>query len=136
MATPVAGYMSHASELRSLKMNVASFVPKLTTRDFAGGVFALDGPPLPGFIAEGQVCDPDNLTEEDPAAADEGQLVCQLTDEVKDVTMPARWMNARKGDCILSPGGDGLMLNVKPTQWYSHNGIMTRNYDEITHSTG
>ena len=140
MATPVAGYMSHASELRPLKMNVASFVPKLTTRNFTGDVFALDGPPLPGFIAEGQVCDPDNLTEEDLAAADEGQLVCQLTDEVKDVTMPARWMNARKGDCILPPGGDGiiggLMLNVKPTQWYSHNGIMTRNYDEIAHSTG
>lgn len=50
--------------------------------------------------------------------------------------MPARWMNARK----VSPGGDGiiggLMLNVKPAQWYSHSGIMTRNYDEITHSTG
>ena len=28
------------------------------------------------------------------------------------------------------------MLNVKPAQWYSHCGIMTRNYDEITHSTG
>lgn len=140
MATPVAGYLSHASELRPLKMNLASFVPKLTTHNFVGGVFALDGPPLPGFIAEGQICDPDNLTEEDLAVADEGQLVCQLTDEVKDVMMPARWMNARKGDCILSPGGDGiiggLMLNVKLAQWYSHSGIMTRNYDEITHSTG
>lgn len=140
IATPVAKFMSHASEVRPLKMNVASFAPKLTTPDFTGGLFALDGPPQPGFIAEGQVCDPDNLTEEDLAVADMGQLVCQLTEEVKDVLMPARWMNARKGDCILSPGGDGiiggLMLNVKPAQWYSHSGIMTRNYDEITHSTG
>jgi len=139
-ATPVAAYMSHRCGQRSVKMNVASFAPKLTKLNFTDGVFALGGPPLPGFIAEDQVCDPDNLTEEDLAAADEGQLVCQLTDEVKDVMMPARWMNARKGDCILSPGGDGiiggLMLNVKPAQWYSHSGIMTRNYDEITHSTG
>lgn len=105
-----------------------------------GGLHALNGPPPPGFIAEGEVCDPDNLTEDDLSAADAGQLVCQLTNEVQDVLMPARWMNARKGDCILSPGGDGiiggLMMNVKPAQWYSHTGIMTRNYDEITHSTG
>ena len=48
-------------------------------------------------------------------------------------------MNARKGDVILSPGGTGLigglLLSVDPPQWYSHSGIMTRNYDEITHST-
>jgi hypothetical protein len=100
----------------------------------------LDGPPPAGPIAEGQICTPDNLTEADLAQADQGQLVCQLTDEVKDVLMPARWMNARKGDILLSPGGDGiiggLMLRVNPPQWYSHSGIMTRNYDEITHSTG
>ncbi|WP_090641287.1 carboxypeptidase regulatory-like domain-containing protein [Paenibacillus sp. UNC496MF] len=105
-----------------------------------GGVHALSGPPLPGMIAEGQICDPDNLTEDELAKAEKGQLVCQLTSETTDVTMPARWMNARKGDVILSPGGDGiiggLMLNVRPAQWYSHSGIMTRNYDEITHSTG
>lgn len=97
------------------------------------------GPPAPGPISEGQICDPDNLTEDDLSQADEGQLVCQLTSEVREVLMPARWMNARKGDIILSPGGDGfiggLMMNVHPPQWYSHCGIMTRNYDEITHST-
>lgn len=102
--------------------------------------YSITGPPTPGPIAEGQVCDPDQLGEDDLAAADAGQLVCQLTSEVADFQMPARWMNARKGDCILSPGGagfiGGLMLNVKPAQWYSHTGIMTRNYDEITHSTG
>lgn len=113
-------------------------VPAL--RGFGQVRHALNGPPMPGFVAEGQVCDPDNLTEDELAAANQGQLVCQLTDEVMNVTMPARWMNARKGDCILSPGGDGiiggLMLNVQPAQWYSHSGMMTRNYDEVTHSTG
>lgn len=103
-------------------------------------VYALEGPPLPGSIAEGQVCDPDNLSEEDLAAAEAGQLVCQLTDEVADVLLPARWGAAMKGDCILSPGGDGLigglMLHVAPVQWYSHTGIMTRNHREITHCTG
>lgn len=98
------------------------------------------GPPLPGPIAEGQVCDPDNLTEADLDEAFDAQLVCQLTSETEDVLMPARWMNARKGDIILSPGGSGLiaglMQQVSPPQWYSHCGIMTRNYDEIAHSTG
>ena len=54
--------------------------------------------------------------------------------------MPAWWMNARRGDVILAPGGDGiiggLMLRVTPPQLYSHSGIMTRNFDEIAHSTG
>jgi hypothetical protein len=53
--------------------------------------------------------------------------------------MPGRFLNARKGDVILSPGGTGLigglLLSVTPSQWYSHSGITTRNYDEITHST-
>ncbi|WP_406694603.1 carboxypeptidase-like regulatory domain-containing protein [Singulisphaera sp. Ch08] len=121
--------------------------PRLAARDRVrislagiGGMLLFEGPPVPGFIAVGQICDPDNLSEADLAAAEAGQLVCQLTTETKEVLMPARWMNARKGDCILSPGGDGiiggLMLNVKPAQWYSHCGIMTRNHDEITHSTG
>jgi hypothetical protein len=103
-------------------------------------LFALEGPPPPGLIAEGQVCDPDNLSEEELAAAEAGQLVCQVTNEVADVLVPARWGAAMKGDVILSPGGDGiiggLMLNVQPVQWYSHTGIMTRNYREITHCTG
>jgi len=149
MVAPAARFLSHEIERETLKVNLPEFTPKLPTLDLGslgglgglgGSIHALNGPPLPGFIAEGQVCDPDNLSEEDLAVADAGQLVCQLTEEVQDVLMPARWMNARKGDCVLSPGGDGiiggLMLNVKPAQWYSHSGIMTRNYDEITHSTG
>lgn len=96
-------------------------------------------PPGPGPVAEGQICDPTNLSEADLAAADAGQLACQLTTEQQDVLMPARFMNARKGDVILSPGGAGLigmlLANVDPPQRYSHSGIMTRNYDEVTHST-
>jgi len=125
----------------SKTITTAAFDQKLSASGlFGADVHFLNGPPLPGPIIEGQVCDPYNLTEEELALADAGQIVCQLTNEVKDVLMPARWMRARKGDCILSPGGDGiiggLMLNVEPAQWYSHCGIMTRNYDEITHSTG
>ncbi|SDG52959.1 hypothetical protein SAMN04488542_15411 [Fontibacillus panacisegetis] len=123
-----------------IKNNVTIDALKKLTKKLGEGIHTISAPPSPGPIAEGQICDPDNLTEEELKAADAGQLVCQRTDEVQEVLMPARWMNARKGDCILSPGGDGiiggLMLNVNPAQWYSHSGIMTRNYDEITHSTG
>lgn len=139
-AVPATRMLSHPAVGMWPRLRLASTAPSALQRYFGALVYALDGPPPPGFIAEGEVCDPDNLTEADHAAADAAQLVCQLTTETKDVLMPARWMNARKGDCILSPGGDGiiggLMLNVKPAQWYSHSGIMTRNYDEITHSTG
>src|SRR5262249_7745272 len=48
--------------------------------------------------------------------------------------------NARKGDVVLSPGGPSiigqLLRQVTPPQRYSHSGIMTRNYDQITHCTG
>lgn len=103
------------------------------------GVLRFAGPPSPGPLAEGQICDPDNLTEEELAQASTDQLVCQLSTEEQEVLMPARFMNARKGDIILSPGGTGLvgtlLRAVDPPQSYSHSGIMTRNYDEITHST-
>ena len=53
--------------------------------------------------------------------------------------MPGRFMNARKGDVVLSPTGDTLIGNllreVDPPQMHAHSGIMTRNYDQITHST-
>jgi PKD repeat protein len=96
-------------------------------------------PPPPGPVAAGGICDPDNLTEAQLAQAEAGQLVCQLTDEEQEVLMPGRFMNARKGDVILSPGGSGLigqlLRALDPPQWHSHSGIMTRNYDEVTHST-
>lgn len=119
------------------------FLPRMPAGRRESGGYALRNkktPPAPGFVGEGQICDPDNLTEEELALAEQGQLVCQLTDETDDYELPARWMNARKGDIILSPGGEGiiggLLLNVNPPQWYSHSGIMTKNYEEITHSTG
>ncbi|MBX6371256.1 MAG: carboxypeptidase regulatory-like domain-containing protein [Acidothermus sp.] len=96
-------------------------------------------PPQPGIVAEGQICDPDNISGSDRAQAEAQDLVCQLTSEQVQVTMPARFMNARKGDVILSPGDSSiigsLLRQVNPPQKYSHSGIMTRNYDEITHST-
>jgi len=97
------------------------------------------GPPQPGPVAEGEVCNPDNISDADKALADAQQLVCQLSDEKKEVTMPGRFMNGRRGDVVLSPGGPGLigslLREVDPPQRYSHSGIMTRNYDEVTHST-
>jgi hypothetical protein len=96
-------------------------------------------PPPPGSVAEGQVCDPDTITEEQEAEAATKQLVCQRTHEEQEALMAGRFMNARKGELILSAGGVGLIGSllraVYPPQRYSHSGIMTRNYDEITHST-
>ncbi|KAF0191622.1 MAG: hypothetical protein FD165_1691 [Gammaproteobacteria bacterium] len=88
----------------------------------------------PDPAVEGGECDPDNLPEMVP----EG-FVCQATSETREVRVPARFMNARKGDIILSPGGNGLigglLRQVLPPQRYSHSGMMTRNYDQVTHST-
>lgn len=91
--------------------------------------------------AEGRVCDPDNLPED---AGDD--WACQIvpqpdgTPELIDWHRPARFVNARKGDLILAPGGPagfigGLLGQVVPSQRYAHMGIMTRNYDMITHCT-
>src|SRR5208282_3120513 len=48
-----------------------------------------------------------------------------------------RFMNARKGDVVLSPGGNGLigglLSHIHTPQFYSHIGIMTNDYDQITH---
>lgn len=82
---------------------------------------------------EGMECSPDNVPD------DVGDWVCQATPQRREEIVPGRFMNARKGDIILSPGGmgpiGGLLRSVMPPQRYSHSGIMTRNYDTITHST-
>lgn len=87
---------------------------------------------------EGAECDPDNLPDLTEAQLDEG-WVCQATPETREVVTPARFLNALKGDIILSPGGNGLIAGllhqVSPAQMWSHSGIMTRNYDQVTHST-
>jgi hypothetical protein len=82
----------------------------------------------------GDECDPDNPPSQVPAG-----FVCQATTEQRTVLTPGRFMNARKGDVVLAPGGNGLigglLTHVAYPQLYSHSGIMTRNYDQITHCT-
>jgi hypothetical protein len=85
-------------------------------------------------VESGKECDPDNLPDNIPKG-----FSCQLTSEVENRAVPGRIVNARKGDIILSPADDGLigllLKQVVPPQRYSHTGIMTSNYYEITHST-
>jgi hypothetical protein len=91
-------------------------------------------PPVAPPAAAGAVCDPDNLPQNVP-----GNLACQATAETQQVATPGRFMNARKGDLILSPGGNGLvgqlLRQVVPPQKYDHSGMMTANHTWITHCT-
>ncbi|MCI0746313.1 MAG: hypothetical protein L0Y58_13000 [Verrucomicrobia subdivision 3 bacterium] len=81
---------------------------------------------------EGQQCLPDQTPPE------EG-LACQLTDEWGWVSVPGRFVNARKGDVLLSPGSGGPILgvlrHVSPPQIFSHSAIMIENYYTLRHST-
>jgi hypothetical protein len=85
-------------------------------------------------VFEGNPCDPYNL----PSVIPEG-WVCQATSEKEYRWVLPRFVNARQGDIVLSPGGDGLIAQllreVDPPQSYSHSGIMSRNQSEVTHST-
>jgi hypothetical protein len=97
-------------------------------------VFRTMGGDIPAAV-EGEECEPDNLPDLIPDG-----FACQLTPETRWVMAPARFVNARKGDIVLSQGGPGgiiggLLRQVHPPQRYSHTGIMTRNFDEVTHST-
>ena len=83
---------------------------------------------------EGDECLPD---QESPSE----DLVCQLTDEWAWVYVPARIMNARKGDTLLSPSGSAgpvslVLHSVTPPQHYAHCGIMVQNFYTLRHSTG
>jgi hypothetical protein len=88
----------------------------------------------PPKAIEGKDCDPWNLPEVIPDG-----MFCLPTSETRKVKLPPRFMNAKKGDIVLSPGDGGLIADVlaavTPPQPFSHSGIMTRNRDEITHST-
>jgi hypothetical protein len=93
-----------------------------------------------GPVAEGETCDPDNISDADMAAAAAGQFACVLSDKTICVNRPARWVNAHKGDIVISPSDQwslvaDVLASVTPAQPFSHSGIMTRNFDEITHST-
>ena len=96
-------------------------------------------PPSPGQVFPGQVCDPINPDPNESDLAEARDLYCAATDETVRATIPAGFLNAQKGDIVISPGGPGiiggLLRQVDPPQWWSHCGIMTRNYDEIAHST-
>ena len=88
----------------------------------------------PPKAVEGEECDPWNI----PDVVPDG-MFCLPTSETQQVMLEPRFMNAKKGDIILSPGNGGLiaavLAAVTPPQPFSHSGIMTRNRDEITHST-
>jgi len=81
---------------------------------------------------EGQECLPDQTPPEK-------DLACQLTDEWGWVAVPGRFVNARKGDVLLSPGSGGPILgvlrHVSPPQIFSHSAIMIENYYTLRHST-
>jgi hypothetical protein len=100
------------------------------------------GPPAPGPVQEGQICDPDNISDQEAQTAAADHLVCQATSVVQTVEIPSAFQNALKGDAILSPGGDGgdqiiasLLRALDPPQFHSHSGIMSQNFFEITHCT-
>ena len=103
----------------------------------------LPGPPPPDpVIAAGNICDPDNISDADAQTAKNKSLACQLTDVTEQVMMPGSFQNALKGDVILSPGQDSgdnmigaLLRSLSPPQYHSHSGLMTQNYNEITHCT-
>jgi hypothetical protein len=87
-----------------------------------------------GDQREGDECLPD----QEPAHAD---LACQLTEEWAWVYIPARIMNGRKGDTVLSPSGTSgpvslVLHNVAPPQNYAHTGIMVQNFYALRHSCG
>ena len=88
----------------------------------------------PGGVTVGAPCDPDNLPDEIPEF-----FGCQFTGEFADVPIKGRVVNARRGDIVLVPGGNGLigglLAQVEPAQRYAHCGIMTRNFTEISHAT-
>ncbi len=72
---------------------------------------------------EDDECDPSFI---DPSLSG---WVCQATLEQREVTIPACFENAKKGDILLAPGGDGLigglLHQLNPPQRYAHSGMIT-----------
>ena len=83
-------------------------------------------PESEGTFVEGCECDLYDLPSEIPE-----NWVCMATGELEFRRVPGRFKNAKQGDIILSPGGDGmvakLLRQVDPPQIYSHSGIMSKN---------
>jgi len=91
--------------------------------------------PYPGPVVAGQICDPANI----PAAAAAAHLACQLTNETGVYQIPGQFLNALKGDVVLSPGNGSIigtmLMALSPAQYHSHSGLMTGNFGQITHCT-
>jgi hypothetical protein len=86
-----------------------------------------------GNAEVGQPCNPDDLGD---APAD---LVCQPI-QYKQESLPGMFLNARKGDAVLVPGGgdslvSGMLVALNPPQAFSHSGLMTADHTQITHCT-
>lgn len=99
-------------------------------------------PLSPPTVQAGNECYPDDISDADAATAAAQQLVCQLTTETINETIPSSFQNAQAGDVILSPapvGGGDLIATMfsalVPPQHHGHSGIMTANFFEITHCT-
>jgi hypothetical protein len=104
--------------------------PKYPSRPSGDNLPTIKMPPT-----EGELCDPYNMPDEIPDG-----LVCQPTVETVDTQIPGRFLNARKGDIILSPGSSSgfvakILRSLQPPQYHSHSGIMTKNHTQLTHST-
>lgn len=89
---------------------------------------------------EGADCDPDNLPNAEDGWSCQVRQLPDGNDEMIEWHRHAGFVNARKGDLLLAPGGPagfigGLLRQVTPPQHYGHIGIMTRNHDMVTHST-
>jgi hypothetical protein len=130
----IASSPSSASALNSHPIAVRLSTEMNISTELLGKLFDENGVSAVPPPQVGQECDPDNLPDSIPDG-----FVCQATSEQRQVITRGRFMNARKGDIILSPGGNGLigglLLRVTPPQRYSHSGIMTRNHDQISHCT-
>jgi hypothetical protein len=95
--------------------------------------------PTPGPVQAGQICDPANISAADSETASKDHLACELTNETSDYNIPGQFLNALKGDVILSPA-DGsiigtMLMALSPQQYHSHSGMMTGNFTQITHCT-
>ena len=100
---------------------------------------------LPGIgsVSLGQVCDPDDLDDDTRKEGQTKKLTCAIAPTTMPVKRPGRWMNARKGDIILSPRDDGglvgqmfkALVPFRGPRLYSHCGVLSKSYEEITHAT-
>lgn len=92
---------------------------------------------LPADVRDsiGQPCDPADCS----SCAPGDHLTCQFVETVVE-QVPARILNARKGDLVLCPGdGRGtigtLLGALRAPQVYTHMGIVVEDFTTIRHST-